>query len=157
MPRSRPLTVAATLLVSLGALVAGVAMAQQPSKGEQALKYRKAVYQAIAWNMGPMGAMAQDKMPYDATEFARRAENVAHLTPMLDESYIAETRELADSKLKPEMWTNRADFDQKMRTLADKSNKLATVAKGGDAAASKAAFMELGNACKDCHDKYRNK
>jgi hypothetical protein len=66
----------AALLVSLGTLILGVAMAQQPSKGEQALKYRKAVYQAIAWNMGPMGAMAQDKMPYDATEFARRAENV---------------------------------------------------------------------------------
>ena len=147
----------ATSLAALGTLAFGVAMAQQPSKGEQALKYRKAVYQAIAWNVGPMGAMAQDKMPFDAKEFARRAENVAHLTPMLDESYIAETRDVADSKLKPEMWTNRADFDQKMRTLLDRSNALAAIAKTSDAAKSKAAFMDLGNACKDCHDKYRNK
>jgi cytochrome c556 len=44
-----------------------------------------------------------------------------------------------------------------MKTLVDKSQALATVAKTGDAAKSKAAFMELGNACKDCHDKYRNK
>ena len=44
------------------ALAVGSVHAQgQPTRGEQLLKYRKAVYQAIAWNFGPMGAMAQGK------------------------------------------------------------------------------------------------
>ncbi len=145
------------LTVAIAAmLLPGAAMSQgQPTKGEQALKYRKAVYQAMAWNVGPMGAMAQDKMPYDAAEFAMRADRVAALTPMLSESYSPESRTVTGSKAKPELWTNRADFDSKMKDLVDRSATLSQVAKSGDAAKSKAAFFDMANACKACHDKYK--
>ena len=132
------------------------ALAQgQPTRAEQLLKYRKAVYQAMVWNVGPMGAMAQDKAPFDAAEFALRAGRVAALTPMLAESYSPESQGVAGSRLKPEMWTNRADFDSKLKDLVDRSATLAAVAKAGDAAATKAAFFDMANACKACHDKYR--
>jgi cytochrome c556 len=138
------------------AMATGNALAQgQPSKGEQALKYRKAVYQAIAWNFGPMSQMAQGKIPFDAREFEMRAGRVAALAPMLSESYSAETRDVTGSKAKPELWTNRADFDAKMRDLVDRSSTLATVAKGGDAAKSKQAFLDTAGTCKACHDKYK--
>jgi cytochrome c556 len=150
--RAQRLAVPALLL----ALACGHAHAQgQPSKGEQALKYRKAVYQAIAWNFGPMSAMAQGKIPYDASEFAMRAGRVAALTPMLPESYSPESQSVSGSKAKAELWSNRADFDAKMKDLVDRSATLATVAKGGDAAKSKAAFLDTANACKACHDKYK--
>jgi len=142
------------VLVSL--LVVGSTEAQdRPSKGEQALKYRKAVYQTLAWNFGPLAAMAQDKIPYDAKEFALRAERVAFLAPLLEETYGPETRGVAGSKLKPEMWGQRSDFDQKLETMIDRTNALATVAKTGEAVQSKKAFVETANACKACHDKYR--
>jgi cytochrome c556 len=57
--------------------------------------------------------------------------------------------------MKPEAWQNRADFDAKMKDFVDTSAKLAQVAKGGDAAKSKAAFFDMANACKACHDKYK--
>jgi cytochrome c556 len=150
--RAQRLTVPALLL----ALACGAAQAQgQPTKGEQALKYRKAVYQAIAWNFAPMGAMAQGKAPFDDREFALRAGRVAALTPMLAESYSAETQGLDDSKAKAELWSNRADFDAKMKDLVDRSATLASVAKGGDEAKTKAAFFDTANTCKACHDKYK--
>jgi len=66
------------------ACAAGAVQAQgQPTKGEQMLKYRKAVYQAIAWNFGPMGAMAQGKAPFDAAEFAMRAGDYQKAIPGL--------------------------------------------------------------------------
>ena len=126
-----------------------------PSKAEQVLKYRKAVYQVILWNFGPLSAMAQGKAPYDAAEFAKRAERVAAVTPMLMDAYPAESKGVADSRLKPEMWDNRADFDTKLKTLIDRSANLAAVGRAGDFEQSKAAFFETGNACKSCHDKYR--
>lgn len=138
------------LAFSLSSLAQG-----QPSKGEQALKYRKAVYQAIAWNFGPLGAMSQGKAPFDAAEFTMRAGRVAALTPMLAESYSAETRGIAGSKAKPELWTNRADFDAKMKDLVDRSAALAKVAADGDEATSKAAFFDAANSCKACHDKFK--
>lgn len=151
--RAERLAIPALLLAIAGS--AAPSLAQQPTRGEETLKYRKAVYQTSRWNFAPMGAMAQDKIPYDATEFAMRAGRVAALTPMLSESYVGETRGMAESKAKPEIWSNRADFDAKMKDLVDRSATLAAVAKSGDAAKSKAAFMDTANACKACHDKYR--
>ncbi len=137
-------------------LCATASAADQPTPGEQALKYRKSLYQVIVWNFGPMSAMAQDKIPFDQAEFAMRAERIAGLTPMLPEAYPDVSKSVADSKLKSKMWDNRADFDAKMQTLIDESAKLAAVAKGGDAAKSKAAFFDTANACKSCHDEYKN-
>ena len=144
-----PLALAASILP-------GFVLAQgQPTQAEKTLKYRKSLYQVIAWNVGPMGAMAQDKVPFNASEFAMRAGRVAELTPMLAEAYGADTQGVANSKLKPEAWQNRADFDAKMKDLVDSSAKLAQVAQGGDAAKSKAAFFDMANTCKACHDKYK--
>ncbi len=141
---------------ALGTALLGSAFAQgQPTKAEQLLKYRKSVYQVIAWNIGPLSAMAQDKQPFDAAAFADRAQRVSRLTPMLAESYAPESRHAKDSKLKPEMWSNRADFDQKLTDLIDRSATLAKTAEGSDAAASKAAFFDMAKACKACHNKYR--
>jgi cytochrome c556 len=151
--RTQRLALPALLLTM--AVGAAPSLAEQPTRGEEIVKYRKSVYQVIRWNFAPMGAMAQDKVPYDATEFAMRAERVAALAPMLAESYTGETRGTADSKAKPEIWSNRADFDAKLKDLLDRSATLATVAKAGDATRSKAAFVDTANACKACHDKYR--
>jgi cytochrome c556 len=146
----------ALIVASFALALATSAHAAQPTKAEQTLKYRKSLYQAIAWNFGPMSAMAQGKAPYDAKEFAMRAERVAFLAPMLAEAFPAESKGVAGSELKPEMWTNRSDFDTKMKDLVDKSAALAKVAQSGDFNKSKAAFFETGNACKNCHDKYKN-
>jgi cytochrome c556 len=61
MKNSRSFAVA---LLTTSCLFAGAVRADDPpSKGEQALKYRKSLYQVMAWNFGPMGAMAQGKVP----------------------------------------------------------------------------------------------
>jgi cytochrome c556 len=153
MPTIRALRLAVPTL--LLALAATGTQAQSPSKGEQTLKYRKAVYQAIVWNFGPMSAMAQGKAPFNAAEFEMRAARVAALTPMLAEGYSAESQNVTGSKAKPELWSNRADFDAKLQDLVDRSATLATVARGRDEAKTKAAFLDTAGTCKACHDKYK--
>jgi cytochrome c556 len=147
---------AALMLVVSGCVgLAGVSFAQAPGKAEQALKYRKSLYQVIAWNFGPMSAMAQGKVPYDAKQFALRAERVAAVAPMLSEAYPAESQGVSGSKLKPAMWENRADFDAKLQDMIDASARLAVAARTGDFAKSKEAFFATGNTCKACHDRYK--
>jgi cytochrome c556 len=152
MPSRR--TSALVLLITTCAF-AGAAQAQA-AKPEQVLKYRKALYSVIGWNFGPMSAMAQGKVPYDAAEFARRAERVAFVAPLLGEAFPVESKGVANSELKPEMWANRADFDAKMQDMVERSVTLAKVAKSGDFEQSKAAFLQTAQTCKACHDKYKN-
>jgi cytochrome c556 len=109
----------------------------------------------IVWNFGPMAGMAQGKIPYDATQFASRAGRVAVLAPLLEEAFPAESQGVATSKLKPEMWSNRADFDAKLKNFEERSATLAAVARGGDFEKTKAAFFDTANACKACHEKYK--
>jgi len=154
MPSHHVLRIIAPAL--LVALAASGAQAQgQPSKAEQAVKYRKSVYQAIAWNFGPLSAMAQGKIPYDAAEFELRAARVAALAPMVGESFTADTKGVAGSKAKPAIWSSRADFDTKMKDLVDRTAALARAAQGGDAAKAKAAFLDAAGTCKACHDEYK--
>jgi cytochrome c556 len=145
----------ALVLLLAGCVFAGAVQAQA-AKPEQVLKYRKALYSVIGWNFGPMSAMAQGKVPYNADEFARRAERVALVAPMLSEAFPPESKGVANSELKPEMWTNRADFDARMKDMVERSAALAAAAKTGDFEKSKAAFMQTAQTCKACHDKYKN-
>jgi len=145
------------VLLAMGCALACSAQAEgpPPSKAEQILKYRKSVYQVMAWNFGPMMAMAQGKAPYDAAQFSMRAERVAAVAPLLVEAYAIESKDVLNSKLKPAMWDNRADFDAKLKDLLEKTAQLATTAKAGNFESSKAAAFEAGGACKACHDKYK--
>jgi len=142
----------------LGLSLAGASFAadKPPSKGEQAIKYRKSIYQVIIWNFMPMSQMAQEKIPYDAADFAERARRVNAMSYMLSEAYPVESQSGAPTRAKPEIWANRTDFDSKLAALQDKSAELARVAAEGDFATSKAAFFATANACKNCHDKYRS-
>jgi cytochrome c556 len=62
-----------------------------------------------------------------------------------------------DTKAKPEIWTNRADFDAKMDKMVSEAQKLPAVVRAGDMAAFKKQVGDTGAACKACHDEYRLK
>jgi cytochrome c556 len=126
-----------------------------PSKAEQAIKYRQSVYKVILWNFGPVAAMAQGKIPYDAESFAHHAERVATMAPMLLEGYPDGSDSGAKTRARPEIWQNKAEFTQLMHDMESKTAALADVAKEGNFEKSKAAFGEAASACKACHEKYR--
>jgi cytochrome c556 len=135
----------------------GLAQERPPTKEEQAIKYRQSVYKVILWNFGPMAGMAQGKIPYDAADFAKRAERVATMAPMLLEGYPPGSGTGAPTRAKPEIWDNFDEFTTLMHDMQSKAAALADVAKEGSLEKSRAAVGELGDACKACHDKYRAK
>jgi cytochrome c556 len=59
-----------------------------------------------------------------------------------------------ESEAKANIWTDRATFDAALTKLQDESAKMVTAA-GTDAAAFKGQFRNLGGACKNCHDTFR--
>jgi len=143
-------------LVALGTLAAPVVVAQQASPADQAITYRKSVYQVILWNLGPMGAMVQGRTPFDASTFARNAQRIATMAPMLSEAYVVESATPGKTRAKAEIWKNKADFDKLMQDFVTQTATFANVAKGGDLAKIRPAFGQMTQTCKACHDKYRS-
>lgn len=55
------------------------------------------------------------------------------------------------TRAKPEIWSDRADFEAAFKALMDATNALAADAKSGDAEKVKTDWTDLAKACGGCH------
>ena len=143
-----------TLPLSL-LLLAASATANAQAKPEDVIRYRQSAYTVLLWNWMPMNSMVRDRIPFDAAEFARRAERVAAIAPQLLEGFPEGSGSGAPTEAKPEIWTDFADFTSKMKDLERESAALAAIAKSGDEAKMREQFAKVGGTCKACHDTYK--
>ncbi len=146
-----------TMALFVAVIALQSSQAAEQTKGEAEVDYRQSLYTVIGGNYHPLGAMAAGKMPFNAADAKLRAERVAFLTPMLKEAFPADSNGVGHTAAKPEIWTNRAEFDKLLQSLIDRSAALAAAANGGDEGKIKAAIEDTGKACKACHDKFRVK
>ena len=131
-----------------------------PSPAKQAIAVRKAAFTLIANNFKPIGDVLQGKAEYDAAEIQKRATRVAFLSELLDGTFPeASNVGEPDTKAKAEIWTDRAEFDKKLKEFKEHAATLAQVAakEKTNSEAFKAAAGAVGQDCKGCHDKFKAK
>ena len=147
------------LLAAAGglSLLAAPASAQF-NKPEDAIHYRQSAMFIMGNQMGRINAQLKASSPnIQVIQSSAALAEVMSKLPF--EAFIpgTETGGTPPTKAKPEFFK---DTD-KVKNLAEKMQtevaKLNVVAKGGDAAAIKAQFGEVGKSCKACHDDYRSK
>lgn len=139
--------------LALGAMLASNAAAQ--AKPEDLVKQRKAALTMVAKYFGPIGGMVQGRVPFDAKIAARNAGYLETLSAMPWDGFDASTESFKDTRAKPELYKEKAKFDQMATDMQGAIAKLNGAAKGGDLNAIKAAFGDVGKTCKTCHDAYR--
>lgn len=142
-------------LAALGAL-ASLPAAAQFQKPEDAVKYRKAAFQVMAAHFGRIGAMASGKAPFDAAAAAANADVVAFVSKLPYAGFVEGTAGTEKGTPKPNVWTERAKFDDAAHKMQEEVAKLAVAAKGGNLDQIKAAFGNAASSCKNCHDNFRN-
>ena len=64
---------------------------------------------------------------------------------------------MGQTRARPEIWQNLDDFQSKLNTMREESEKLALVATTGDKRAILKQFQKAGGSCKNCHDDYKSK
>ena len=160
---ARWIAVAGSALM-LTATFALTAKAQQaappgpPSPATQAINVRKAVFTLIGSNFKPVGEVLQGRASYESVDVSKSAGRVAFLAGLLNEAF-PDNSASGDTKARPEIWSNRADFDKRVKDFQDHSAALVQVAarekSGSDA--FKAAAAAVGQDCKGCHENYKVK
>jgi cytochrome c556 len=140
------------LSILLAAVCASTAFAQV--KPSEAVHYRKSAYSVLIWNWMPLANMVRGKVSYDKAVFAKHADRVAQIAPMLLEGFPVGSG-VGKTEAKPEIWTKWADFKVKMGNFEKESAALAATAKTGDFEKIKAQFGKVGGTCKACHDPYK--
>ncbi|WP_428384330.1 c-type cytochrome [Nevskia ramosa] len=125
---------------------------------KQVIDVRRALFTLIGSNFRPVGDTLQGKIPYDAADLQKRVARVAFLAPQLSEVF-PDVSATGETKAKPEIWSNRADFDGKLKDFQTHVLALAQVVEkdSGNVDAFKAAAAAVGKDCKGCHDDYKSK
>ncbi|QIR15221.1 c-type cytochrome [Shewanella aestuarii] len=142
------------LAISAAAILIPSAYANNFEDANDAIKYRKAAFGLIAYNFGDMAAMIKGKKDFNADVFAQRASNVAALSQIPHEGFIAGS-DKGNTDALAKIWSDKADFDAKMTAFQENAAKLAVAAKGTDQNQIKQAFGNTGQSCKGCHDVYK--
>ena len=146
--------VTGSLLAAIGLSMASIAQAQV--KPETLVKQRQAAMTLQGKYFGPLGGMAQGKVPYNAEVVARNAGYLAVLDKMPWDGFTASTKDVKSAAL-PAVFTDTAKFKEAQDRFQAEVAKLVSVSKGGDEAAVKAQLGAVGKSCGGCHETFREK
>ncbi|WP_026607179.1 c-type cytochrome [Methylocapsa acidiphila] len=161
-----------SLVAGVFVIVAGLALSAQsqtppagaagsgPSPARQAIESRKAVFTLIGNNFRLIGNVLKGAAPYDAAAVQKSISRLVFLADLIGDSFpeISNIGE-PDTKAKLDIWTNRADFDKKVKEFQTHLASLQQVAsaEAGPTDAFKTAATAVAQDCKGCHDDYKAK
>lgn len=143
-----------TVIVLIGVLMAGVAVAQFV-KPDEAIQYRKAVMVLIGQHFKRMGGVVQGQIPYDQDTFAANAALVETLATLPWEAVLTPGSEKGDTTLSPVVFARSDELRKTADTFGMATANLAQTARSGDMDAIKADFNAVAQNCKACHSAFR--
>jgi cytochrome c556 len=124
---------------------------------ERSIQYRQGVMKAQGWQLGNMGAQIRGTKPYNKDDFAQSATFLSQLMHMSWDGFGPGTDKGAPTKARPEIWTDGTKFKAAGDNAIKATAALAQAAAAGNMDTIKAAFGEVGKACKGCHDDFQAK
>lgn len=130
-------------LAATAALV-GTSLAGLPDDRESTMKDIGKNFKAL---------VQMSKGAFDAAAAAEHGNAIAADLEKFKDMF-PEGSQAGDKQAKPEIWTDRAGFEEKRVAAVNAATALAKVT---DAASYQTAFKTLGGTCGSCHDKYRAK
>lgn len=147
-----------SLLAALAVTAAAASMpaAAQFAKPEDAVKYRRSAMYVMSNHVGRIGAMVQGRVPYDAATALANAEVVATMSKLPFVGFVEGTASTEKGHAKSNIWSERAKFDAAAQKMQEEVVKLVAAARTNSLDNLKAALGPVGQACKACHDNFRN-
>lgn len=136
------------------------AQAQSAPRPEQLIKWRQSAYQVIAWNSARLkGALAGEAANYDAREVQAAASALAAVANSgLAALFVAGTERgkgWRETTARAAVFSDAQGFRKLNDEFASEAAALARLAAGTDQKAVHAQFLKVAQACKACHDKFR--
>lgn len=151
-------TRAVMALVAVAAvLLSQGASAQAAPRPEALIKWRQSAYQVIAWNSGRIkAALAGQYSPLEVQSAATALAAVASSgLPALFAPGTADGKGWRETTARDEVFNDAQKFRALTEEFAREANTLARLAAAGDRATVNEQFLKVAQACKACHEKYR--
>ncbi len=142
-----------TIAVGAAMFAAAPAWAQF-AKPEDAAKYRQSVMFLQSTHLGRINGQLKSDKP-NLQVIADNAAVLDMVNRLFFAGFTPGSDMVANSRAKPEIWTDQAKFKQYADRLNTEVASLVAASRGGDVAATKSAFGSVAQTCKGCHDDFR--
>lgn len=142
-----------TLLAA--AVLAALSASTVPAAAEETnpvIVHRQGIYKIASGNMN--GLKAALFLKGNTSNVVWNAEGVVDAFKHMGTAF-PEGSDKGETKAKPNIWTERAKFDEAGKKAFGAALAMVDAAKAGDNAKSVEAFKALGAACKACHDDFK--
>lgn len=142
-----------------GLLISASGAFAEDGPHDKAIKARQAMYQIYGFSIGILGAMAKEKMPYDAAIASEAANNLSVAANLGQSQFWPPgsdnaTEGNARTRALPAIWETYPAITEKADALKTAVAALVPVA-GNGLEALQGAMGDVGGSCKGCHDDYR--
>lgn len=136
-------------------LAAGfVAEATAQANPNQLIAQRKGAMGLQGKYFGPLLAMVQGRIPYDAAVVQRNADYLAVLAQLPWDDFQPTTASATNTRAKEDVYKDQAKFKAAGDNLQTEVKKLVAAARGADQAAVGAAVRSTGGSCNSCHEAF---
>jgi cytochrome c556 len=153
---TKTLLLSITAVSSLLMMASAMGQGARPTPDQSAVSYRQALMVVIDGQASPLLLMQRGRAPYDEAVVSKNAASLVTLAGMIPDAF---QRDTSGASLKtgtlPATWQNRADFLKDTEALRTQTKALEVALKTGNQEQVKTAIKNVGTACGQCHQKYR--
>ena len=136
--------------VLLGLLLTGCLMQGQAQADENAAEYREEVMEAVGGHMQAIVKIAKGEVAYD--HLGVLASNMAGLATIAQDIFPEGS---AGGDALEVIWEEPEAFAERLQAFLDAAGNFDAVVTSGDMSGFGEALEGLGQACKSCHDEFK--
>jgi cytochrome c556 len=122
---------------------------------EDVIKYRQNMMKTISMHYKSLKLLSAGRIT-QPEQWLPQAQGLNNMAKMISSAYPEES-DFGDTDAKESIWENKPDFKEKADALVKSSEKLVSLIEQGEHKQVHELMREVGQACKNCHKKYREK
>ena len=128
---------------------------QAEDEADHVIKYRQYLMASISSHYKSLKLLTSGKItqPNQWSSHARALHDMAGIV----EGAFPEDSDFGETDAKEAIWENKDDFNHKARDLVTVTQELLPLVQNKDQAGAKEQVAKIGQSCKSCHKKYREK
>jgi cytochrome c556 len=143
------------VIAGISALSATAVLGESPEDGKAAFERREDTMKRMGRPLYlGIGRVVKGTVAYGA-DTVTAAETVASLARTLDRSLFPPGSDVAESRIKPEIFAAADRVDRLIAAVQSATAQLVPPVKTGDKAAIAAAYNAVADACNACHAEFR--
>lgn len=140
-------------MIALLALT-GCSKAPEDTHPQRWVSQRQAIFKDFTRTLEPLGLMARERKPFNATEFTTAAQALHQRSREPWVLFPADSN-YPPTKALPAVWARPAEFEQAQKAFVDSVQRLLQSTQAGTLEAARPAVEDVQQRCKDCHDQFR--